>query len=93
MEEKYNYIAYPSLLRKHLRFTRPGNMILKLCIYSGNKKINFWVTKLISNFNKYLRIKLPFCIIANFSGKPVFFNIMFSSYVSCRDERITFKTP
>ena len=69
-----------------LKFTRPGDIILKLCIYSGSKKINLWVDKLISNFNKYLRIKLPFCIIVNFSRKLVYFNILFSWYVSCRDK-------
>ena len=57
-----------------------------------SEKTNFWVAKRISNFNKYLIIKLPFCIMVKSPIKFVCFNIVFSWCVSCRDYRIIFKT-
>ena len=50
---------------------------LKLYIYSGSKKMNLWVANQIRNFNKHLRIKLPFCFIFKFSKKFVYLNSFF----------------
>ena len=58
-----------------LRSTRPENIILKLCIYSGY--IRLLVAKLSTNFNKCLRIKLPFGIVVKFFRKLVCFSIVF----------------
>ena len=47
---------------------------------------------MIINFNKYIMIKALVFIIVKFSRKRIFFDIVFSWYVSCRDERIIMKT-
>ena len=70
MDERYKYTVNPGLLKSvycfSVSFTRPGNIILKFCIGSGSRKINFWVEKLISNLVNILGLSYHSALLLNF---------------------------
>ena len=52
-------------------FTRPGNTLSKLCIYFDSRTTNIFSSKLIINFNEYLKIKLSIVLLLNFENWSV----------------------